>query len=47
MTGGGQAVPRGTVSLSVLAPELGPRYSGRVAPGFAVFLSLRPSRHAM
>ncbi len=37
----------GTVSLSVLAPELAPRYDGRVAPGFAVFLSLRPSRHAM
>lgn len=37
----------GTVSLSVLAPELAPRYSGRVAPSVAVFLSLRPSRHAM
>ena len=37
----------GAVSLSVLAPELAPRYSGRVVPGFTVFLSLRPSPHAM
>ena len=37
----------GTVSLSLLPPELAPRYDGRVAPGVAVFLSLRPSRHAM
>ena len=37
----------GTLLLSVLAPDLAPRYAGRVAPEFAVFLNLRPSRHAM
>ena len=35
------------VSLSVLPPELAPRYGGRVAPGVAVFFNLRPARHAM
>lgn len=45
--GWGQLTPGigGTVSLSVVPSELAPRYSGRVAPGFAVFLSLLPSRH--
>lgn len=37
----------GTVALSLLPPELAPRYSGRVARGVGVFLSLRPARHAM
>ncbi len=37
----------GTFSLSLLPPALAPRYAGRVAPGFGVFLSLRPARHAM
>jgi hypothetical protein len=37
----------GTVAASLLPPELGPRYSGRVAPAFGVFLNLRPSRHPM
>lgn len=37
----------GTVSLSLLPPALAPRYGGRVAPGFGVFLGLRPARHAM
>ena len=36
----------GTVTLSVVPFELGPRYSGRVAPGFVVFFSLLPSRHS-
>jgi hypothetical protein len=35
----------GTVTLSVVPSELGPRYSGRVAPGFVVFFSLLPARH--
>ena len=37
----------GSVSLSVLSPELAPRYYGRVAPGFAVFFSLQAARHRM
>ena len=37
----------GSVSLSVLPPELAPRYFGRVAPGFAVFFSLQAARHRM
>jgi hypothetical protein len=36
-----------TVSASLLPPALAPRYNGRVAPGFGVFLSVRPSRHMM
>ncbi|MEZ5418100.1 MAG: hypothetical protein R2708_12245 [Vicinamibacterales bacterium] len=37
----------GSVALSLLPPELAPRYFGRVAPSVAVFFSLRPARHAM
>jgi len=37
----------GSVSLSVLPPELAPRYDGRVAPSVAVFFSIRPVRHTM
>jgi hypothetical protein len=37
----------GTVSISVVPSALASRYSGRVAPGFGVFLRLRPPRHAM
>jgi hypothetical protein len=36
----------GTASASLLPSELGPRYSGRVAPSVGVFFSLRP-RHRM
>jgi hypothetical protein len=36
-----------TVSASLLPEELASRYDGRVAPGFGVFFTLRPSRHAM
>lgn len=36
-----------SVSLSVLSPELAPRYFGRVAPSVAVFFNIRPARHAM
>jgi hypothetical protein len=36
-----------TASLSVLSPELAPRYSGRVAPGFGLFFSLQAGRHDM
>lgn len=34
-------------SLNMLPQALAPRYAGRVAPGFGVFLSLRPTRHFM
>src|SRR3954470_10177878 len=37
----------GSVSLSIVPPELAPRYGGRVAPGVAVFATVRPPRHAM
>jgi hypothetical protein len=37
----------GTVSASFVPPELASRYFGRVSPGFGVFISVRPKRHAM
>ena len=37
----------GTISVSIVPPELAPRYSGRLAPGFGAFLTLRPARHMM
>ena len=37
----------GTAAVSVLSPELAPRYSGRLAPTFSVFLSLQAARHRM
>lgn len=37
----------GVVSANFLPPELAPRYSGRVAPGFGVFVTVRPMRHMM
>jgi hypothetical protein len=37
----------GSLSLSVLSPELAPRYYGRVAPSAAVFFNIRPARHVM
>ena len=37
----------GFVSLSVVPPQLAPRYSGGIAPGFGVFLNLQPARHGM
>jgi hypothetical protein len=37
----------GTASVSLLPPELAPRYSGRAAPGLAVFFSLQAARHQM
>jgi hypothetical protein len=37
----------GSVSGSVVSAYLAPRYGGRVAPGVAVFLTLRPAAHAM
>jgi hypothetical protein len=36
-----------TASASVVPPDLAPRYFGRVAPAFGVFLTIRPSRHVM
>jgi hypothetical protein len=35
------------VSVNLVPPELAPRYSGQVAPGFGVFLTLKPARHTM
>lgn len=37
----------GSVSASMVPPLLAPRYGGRVAPGFGLFVTLRPARHAM
>ena len=37
----------GTVSVSLLPPELAPRYSGSAAPGVAVFFNLQAARHQM
>jgi hypothetical protein len=37
----------GTMALSLLAPELAPHYSGRVAPTFGVFFSLQAAKHEM
>jgi hypothetical protein len=36
-----------SVDVSMLPPELAPRYGGRLAPGFGLFLAIRPSRHAI
>lgn len=37
----------GTMAISVLPPELAPRYSGRTAPTFGVFFTLQAARHQM
>jgi hypothetical protein len=37
----------GTVSVSLVPPELASRYSGQAAPGFGVFFMIRPARHPM
>jgi hypothetical protein len=37
----------GSVSLSLVPSELESRYGGHVAPGFAVFATIRPPRHGM
>ena len=37
----------GAVAGSFLPEALAPRYGGRVRPGFAVFLNLRPAAHSM
>ena len=37
----------GTASMIIVPQDLASRYDGRVAPGFGVFVSLRPSRHVM
>jgi hypothetical protein len=37
----------GSVSGSFVPAALAPRYGGRVAPGFAVFVTVRPAAHAM
>lgn len=35
-----------TVSAALLPPWLAPRYGGRIAPGFGVFLTIGPTGHA-
>jgi len=35
------------VSVNLVPPELAPRYSGQLAPGFGVFVTLKPARHTM
>ena len=37
----------GTAAISVLSPELAPRYSGRTAPTLGVFFNLQAARHQM
>ncbi len=37
----------GSLAGSLVPAALAPRYGGRVAPGIAVFLTLRPAAHAM
>ena len=37
----------GTASMSIVPTGLASRYGGRVAPGFGVFVSVRPARHPM
>jgi hypothetical protein len=37
----------GTAAMSLLSPELAPRYSGRIAPTFGVFFNLQAARHRM
>ena len=34
-----------SVDVSMLPPELAPRYGGSLAPGFGLFLAIKPSRH--
>ncbi|HXH24220.1 MAG TPA: hypothetical protein VNI78_03160 [Vicinamibacterales bacterium] len=36
-----------SLSLSIVGSDLAPRYGGRVAPGFGVFVTLRPAVHRM
>ena len=44
---GAQIGMGGSVAGSLVPSALAPRYGGRVAPGVAVFLTLRPAAHAM
>lgn len=37
----------GAMSISLVSPQLAPRYSGNIVPGFAVFFNLQPARHRM
>jgi hypothetical protein len=36
-----------SVAASAVPPLLAPRYGGRVAPGFGLFVTVRPSQHPM
>jgi hypothetical protein len=44
---GVQAGIGGSVSAGLVPAALGPRYGGRVTPGFGVFFTVRPAAHAM
>jgi hypothetical protein len=37
----------GTIAISLVPPELAPRYSGRAAPSVGVFFTLQAARHQM
>lgn len=37
----------GTAAISLLSPELAPRYSGRTAASFGLFINLQAARHQM
>ncbi len=37
----------GTLAASAVPPLLAPRYGGRIAPGFGLFVTVRPSQHSM
>lgn len=37
----------GAMSLNLVSPQLAPRYSGSVVPGFSFFFNLQPARHRM
>jgi hypothetical protein len=46
-TGGLRPGIGGSVGASLLPRELAPHYSGRIAPSFGIFFSLRTARHQM
>ena len=37
----------GAMLISLVPPQLAPRYSGSIVPGFTVFLNFQPARHRM
>ena len=37
----------GAMSISLVPPQLAPRYAGSIVPGFTIFFNLQPARHRM